>query len=177
MVQSTAAIANHPQAIVGLPLSIVRDASDMKVFHFGKVSPHKSGRGTVGQYALHVQCPWRIVTDNGVITGKSDRFIEPSDDGEIDLEDARGGTLQAVRICELLGGFDAETNSHVNQTRGLFVRSVENDVHGGLAISFEQSLSLEVFPDISAGEEWRFIECQGKRDVVLECGRLRIDGE
>ena len=51
-------VREHLAPMVGLPLSIARRAADMRVFHFGKVS-EVSG-GTVGEFALHIQCPWRI---------------------------------------------------------------------------------------------------------------------
>ena len=56
------------QVLVGLPLSIARNATDMKIFHFGEIQPHPSGRGTVGPYALHIQCPWRLVSKDTVFT-------------------------------------------------------------------------------------------------------------
>ena len=58
------------QALVGLKLSIARRAADMLVLHFGTIreveSRSLSGRkkdakkGTVGDYALHIQCAWRL---------------------------------------------------------------------------------------------------------------------
>jgi hypothetical protein len=47
--------------LFGLSLAIARDAADMKNFHFGVVGPHSSVEGTVDQYALHIQCAWRIL--------------------------------------------------------------------------------------------------------------------
>ncbi|MGH7488042.1 MAG: hypothetical protein ACREMY_20950, partial [bacterium] len=58
--------------LVGLQLSIVRRAADMLVLHFGPIRPHPSGEGTIGDYALHVQCPWRIDAPNGTLTGRDD---------------------------------------------------------------------------------------------------------
>jgi hypothetical protein len=46
--------------LIGLRLAIVRRAADMLVVHFGDIRPHPSGEGTIGDYALHVQCPWRF---------------------------------------------------------------------------------------------------------------------
>ncbi len=54
------------EPLVGLPLSIARSAADMRVFHFGKVRPAANGKGTVGEYALHIQCPWRLVGKEGL---------------------------------------------------------------------------------------------------------------
>jgi hypothetical protein len=64
MLDTKAQIARSLEKLVALPLSIARDAADMKNFQFGAIRPHPSGTGTIGQYALHVQCPWRLITDD-----------------------------------------------------------------------------------------------------------------
>src|SRR5436305_330179 len=80
-------------------LSIARNAGAMKVFHFSEPRPHPSG-GTMGLYALHVQCPWRIVDQNRVVTGSADYWYPA--DPEMPLTDWKpGGTepsLQEKRI-------------------------------------------------------------------------------
>lgn len=161
------------QALVGLQLSIARDAASMKVFHFGDIRPHISGKGTVGAYALHVQCPWRIVSDDGVVTGASDRFVPPCEDAEVDDEDARLGNLQLVRIAALLKGYDTSTKSHVNSTDELVVTSVTSDKYGGAELLLSGGYRLQIFPDSSHEEDWRFIDVKG-RHVVIEKGRASI---
>lgn len=60
--------------LVGLPLFQAHDAADLKVFAFGQAhvvprrfpQPGKPSTSTVGDYALHVQCAWRIVGPDGV---------------------------------------------------------------------------------------------------------------
>jgi hypothetical protein len=56
-------ITAHLQPLVGLELSIARRAADMRVFHFGRI--RKVEKGTVGDYALHIQCPWRLEDETG----------------------------------------------------------------------------------------------------------------
>jgi hypothetical protein len=160
------------QVLVGLPLSIARDVADMKVFHFGKVMPHPSGRGTVGAYALHVQCPWRIVDDKTVVTGSSDRFVEPKDETEVH-EDPRSGNLQRIKIESLLKGYDAETKSFVNFTEQLVVISVNTDKYGGADLLLSGGYRLQIFPDGSQDENWRFIALEG-RHVVIEGGQVNF---
>jgi hypothetical protein len=58
--------------LIGLRLCIIRRAADMLVLHFGTVRPHRSGRGTVGDYALHIQCPWRFDLPSETVTGRND---------------------------------------------------------------------------------------------------------
>ena len=61
---------NAFDVLIGLRLSIVRRAADMLVLHFGTIRPHPSGEGTVADYALHVQCPWRMDSQAQVIASR-----------------------------------------------------------------------------------------------------------
>lgn len=161
-------LQNSLQVLVGLPLSIARDAANMKVFHFGAI--RRSGRGTAGTHALHIQCPWRIVTENAVVTGRSDRFVEPQEGMEIEDEDHQSGTLERVRLSALLKGYDISTQSFLNATDQLVVVSVTSDKYGGADISLTGGYRLQIFPDCSLEEDWRFIEVEG-RHVVVEGGK------
>lgn len=163
------------QLLVGLPLSIVRHAAETKGFHFGTIRPHRSGRGTVGEYVLHVQCPWRIVTESAVFTGTADRFIEPQEGSEVNDDDHRSGNLQLVRIEALLKGFDDATKSCVNATGQLVVTAATSDEYGGIDLTLSGGYRLQIFPDGSSGEDWRFIEPGGDH-VVIEGGQARVDG-
>jgi hypothetical protein len=162
------------QALVGLPLSIARDAADMKVFHFGTIRPHPSGRGTVGAYALHIQCPWRFIDEKTVVTGTSDRFIEPTEGTAVNDDDPKSGNLQLIKIASLLKGYDAETNSFVNATQQLIVIAVKTDNYSGADLLLSGGYRLQIFPDGSLGEDWRLVEFQG-RHVVIEGGHVQFD--
>ena len=65
------------RSLVGLKLSIVRNAGNMKVLHFGDAI--RIDAGLVGKYALHIQRPWRLERDGRVITGWSDYYIRADD--------------------------------------------------------------------------------------------------
>jgi hypothetical protein len=56
--------------LIGLPLTAARRAADMRTFQFGKL--RAVDRGSVGDFALHVQCPWRIEGPGGIVTGRLD---------------------------------------------------------------------------------------------------------
>jgi hypothetical protein len=86
-------------SLVGLRLCIARDAAGMKNFQFGEIRPHPSGKGTVGDFALHVQCPWRLVTTTQVLTGSAD-YYEPAVEGEdVNLDDHQSGNLSNGSAC------------------------------------------------------------------------------
>jgi hypothetical protein len=84
------------------------------------------------------------------------------------------GNLQLVRIGELLQGFDETTRSFVNATGNLFVTEAVTDAFGGLDMALSGGYRLQLFPDGSIEEDWRFVEVQG-RHVVVAGGRVRID--
>ncbi|MCA0434304.1 MAG: hypothetical protein LCH46_13700 [Proteobacteria bacterium] len=165
------------QVLIGLPLSVARNAAAMKVLHFGTVRPHRSGRGTagtVGDYAFHIQCPWRIVSDSAIITGDADRCVGPSGGFEINDEDWKSGNLQLVRLTALMGGFDEATKSLVNITDRLVVQAVSSDIYGGVDVLLSGGFNLQIFPDASTGENWRFIQVDGYH-LVFEGGCLTVE--
>ena len=57
-------------ALVGLPLAAARRAADMRNFQFGVMRTVKGG--SVGDFALHIQCPWQIEGPDGIVTGRAD---------------------------------------------------------------------------------------------------------
>ncbi len=81
--------------LVGLPLAAIRRAADMLVLHFGTMrvaskadipSLKNKTPGSIGDIAIHIQCPWRIESKKEILTGRSDlwkplqrhEFIEAS---------------------------------------------------------------------------------------------------
>src|ERR1700733_12332941 len=124
MLDPKAEITQTLRRLLGLPLAIARNAGGMKNFQFGNIRPHPSGKGTVGDYALHVQCPWRIVGTEGVVTGSADSYEPAVIEGETDPADFRTGNLQQVRLGALLGSFDEATRSWVNSSGKLVVEDV-----------------------------------------------------
>jgi hypothetical protein len=143
--------------LVGLKLSIARRAGDLRNFQFGPI--RAIDRGTVGELALHIQCPWRIEGADGIVTGRSDLWepIEVGDDFDWDTWDYEtDGNLQDERIGALLGGHDAQTRSFINQTDDvLIVEDVQADFGGGAAITLSGGYKLVLFPAGSRGEDWR----------------------
>ncbi len=57
----------------------------MRVLHFGRI--RKIEKGTVSEYALHIQCPWRIEGPEGIVTGRSDLWEPAEDSPDIDWGD------------------------------------------------------------------------------------------
>jgi hypothetical protein len=150
--------------LYGMRLSIARNAADMKNFQFGVITTHPSGKGTIGQYALHIQCPWRIVTAQCalripeadlMITGSGD-FFEPAEEGvEVSNENRVTTSLQEKLLSTLFEQFDTETRSRVNVSDRLVVEQVEADDYGGFNMHLSGGFRLQVFPSAKHHEHWR----------------------
>lgn len=173
-----AAIQAELDRLVGLPLSIARRMGSMAGFHFGAVRPLP--RGTGGELALHVSCPWRLDHVGGPVTGSDDLF-RPADPGsagpEWDWED--GETFQDRRLAGVLRGFDAATGSHVNpDPERLTVKRVEVGDHGEAALYLGGGYRLALFPAGAASEAWRLFRPHddARRHFVVE-GVGRAGGE
>jgi hypothetical protein len=142
--------------LVGLRLSLVHHAGNMRGFHFGRIT--ETPKGTDGQYAMHVQCPWRIRRGMRIVTGLSDWYFPAEGFEEPDNWDPNDGhSLQEQRLRSLFG-CAPEDSMIINRTDGLIVEAIEADFVGGCQIKFSEDLVLDVFPNGSVGEAWRLIQ-------------------
>ena len=143
--------------LMGLKLSRMALAADMRTIQFGVTRP--VSRGIVGEYALHVQCPWRIERecDAQIITGSGDLY-EPYDENDERNESPNlesGTNLQERVLRGLLQGYDERTRQIVNSTNLFVVNAVEADSFGGFRLELSGDFQFRVFPNASRGEAWR----------------------
>ncbi|MGF6305365.1 MULTISPECIES: hypothetical protein [Paraburkholderia] len=131
-------IGRRLSALQGLQLSSVNRAADMLTLGFGDLRPVTNFRGVikhVGEWALHIQCPWR-------------------------LEEA----AQVVATQEDLSGSDERAYATADHLRGLLVErgpctvdSVSVSDDAGMIVSLSRGFRLVVTPDgIEGAEDWRF---------------------
>ncbi|HET9906022.1 MAG TPA: hypothetical protein VFQ23_05265 [Anaerolineales bacterium] len=174
MSSTKAEIKKHLDQLVGLPLSIARRAANMLVLHFGTIrevegrrlsrKKRKDKKGTVGDFALHIQCPWRLENSEGIITGRGDLYLSAEtgnyfdDDEEDDSFDKQGMNLQDRKMGELLQGIDPITGSYMNVTNFLIVESIESDDFGEATIYLSGGYRLRIFPSSSTVEHWRLFQ-------------------
>ncbi len=155
-------------ALLGLRLSIVRRAADMLMLHFGDVRPHPSGSGTVGAYALHVQCPWRLDGPDRTITGRDDlwTYAGPGERPP-NWSYADGFSLQDRMLNELIGSYDVATRSWYNESARFAVMATFLKAYGDVELHLTGAYTILIFPAGSVSEAWRFFESGSKRHLVF----------
>lgn len=173
-------ILKHTAPLIGLKWAIARRAADMRVLHFGQITAgeKRTPRGSTrqfsqGEYALHIQCPWRIESLDGIVTGRTDLF-EPADaEAEIDWDTwdyEEEENLQDRQIGKLLGGYDDGTRSFVNQTERFVVEEILADQFGGMTITLSGNYRIVLFPSGSQGEDWRLFQPNNLNSHFVICG-------
>ena len=130
--------------------------------------PRKGTRRMVGTYALHLQCPWRLMRGDEVLIGSHDLFIprtgqEPTTPEGWDAWDwsARG----ANRFDELAEAWNAAGPYRVSRVRARAI--------GDLCVELEHGLQLDVFVDSASDREcWRYLRpaTEERHFVMLGCG-------
>lgn len=153
-------IEHSLRPIIGMPLWSIGRAGNLEWFAFG-VHRHVVNNATkdgnpkiVSDYALHVQCSWRILDLEGIFVASRDRFYPAGDDPYKDLEefewDIPGVNRCDERVSKLLQEW---------ATYPMIVNAVDVDFVGGLKITFNNGYKLDVFPDLSVeAEYWRFFK-------------------
>jgi hypothetical protein len=134
--------------IIGLPLTAVRRAADMRTFQFGTLRP--VDRGSVGNFALHVQCAWRIEGSDGIVTGRSDLWEPAQDNAPFDetWDYEKSPNLQDAQVERWLA----------DNQESLVVDNVAADELGGAVISLGKGFVLRLFPAGTRGEDWRLFQ-------------------
>jgi hypothetical protein len=148
-------IQNAVNVLVGLPMWSLGRAADLVWFEFGNrrtVKGYKGEEKEVGDYALHVQCPWRITSAESILIGRGDIFCTPEETNEptpADFDWQKGNRFDRI-VQQLL--------AHESR-RHFIVQAVEAGGAGSLAVEFEYGYTLETFPhDSESGEHWRFFK-------------------
>ena len=94
-------------ALIGLPLWRAHRALNMEVFAFGERQFSRNRKGKqveVGEYSLHIQCPWRIVGPNGMVVGSEDRNYPEDENADRDEFDSDGKFVLRVMYSHLAQG-------------------------------------------------------------------------
>jgi hypothetical protein len=130
-------------------------AADMRTIQFGLVRDYKGG--CVGEYALHIQCPWRLENETGIVTGSGDLYRPFDEKRELDndFDWEHHDNLQDHQLRQVLNGYDERTGQIINSTSHLVATSVEADLTGGFWLKLSGGYRLAVFPTGTRDEAWR----------------------
>ncbi|ADG17371.1 hypothetical protein [Paraburkholderia atlantica] len=155
MIDTKEQVARHLSTLIGLDVSGVAHATDMLTLQFGPLREVRTSRGTIkhlGDWALHIQCDWRIEQGNAIVTSHSDFAAS---------EESTRTTTHRIR--DLL----------VNQgpTAVLDIEAGEN---GNAVISLARGMRLVILADaIADDEDWRlFPSNPDAKHFVIEGGKV-----
>ena len=148
--------------LVGLPLRCVGRATNMLWLQFGEmreVPAFRGGMRTVGQWAIHVQCAWRVCRRGQIEVAYRDYYYSPEGDALDDDWDIPGKS-RFDHLAEILNGVLDETSPSVV--------SVTTDDVGGFSLSLSHDYRLDVFPGETSrdnsSEHWRLFEPASDRE-------------
>ena len=147
-------IENILGRLIGLPLTSIGRACALEWFGFGdiiEVIDHRGNKKKVEEYALRIQCTWRLTGSKGIIVASQDRYCPKS--GWEENENDFDWDVQGENRCDQL----TEKFLEDNKEYPLIVKSVKADRFGGFVLTLENGVSLDAFPDESTNvEHWRF---------------------
>lgn len=139
--------------IISQPLIDIGRASNLVWISFGEkivFIDRKGNKSLKGKYSINIQCSWRITQDSKIIVASKDIYIPKTnfENDEFNWE-IYGENRFDEKINEIKSMID---------TSKIFVTNVSSDELGGIIITFNSGLKLELFPDGSIKDEyWRFI--------------------
>jgi hypothetical protein len=136
------------QVLIGMPVLSVGRAADLHWFQFGTqhiVANSRGGTKAVGDYALHVQCAWRIRTNSKIIAASRDRYV-PANGIEVDDFD-----------------WDSPGNNLCDHRIATWLKEIAEALPTVIMVSSDEvGILIEVFPDTSLVDEyyehWRLFQ-------------------
>jgi len=160
--------------LIGRPMWAAWRAADMEMFHFGDrrtVQNRNREAVEVGDYALHVQCAWRLVDANRIVVASRDYYY-PAGDPDVEFPNFDHDQPGTNRRDERMDKFFSKCGNAYP-----IVYRVEGDRVGSLRIVMSGEVVLELFPDDSLEDEyWRFFQPRSDEKHFIVTGqRLRFD--
>jgi hypothetical protein len=148
------AIRQYLEQLIGLKLSIARHFGSGANFQFGKIELLE--KGSVADFAIHIQCPWRIESQTHLVTGNDDLWWSTLGNHEPKGWSYKDGdSVLDTRMSELLEGYDPRTQSWINITDLLVVEEISLNNFGDLTVHLSGGYRLHLFITGTTGETWR----------------------
>lgn len=118
-------VTQRLRTLIGQPLQCAGYAADMLTLGFGRA----------GEFSLHIQCSYRMATEEAILFDRIDYFIDEEPDNRL---------FNAVRNLQ-------------KQLDGMTVETVDVNQLGDLTIRFANGVTLLALPMRSDDDEcWRF---------------------
>lgn len=136
----------------------------MRGFHFGAITEGLDG--SWGEFALHLQCPWRLEGPAGFVTGQGDLWEHatlslPPEGWSYES----GDSLADARLRTAIGrSAPIDSQAKGGSERRLVVEAVQASEFGDITLSLSDGYVLRVFPDTSRGEAWRLLRPKGEEE-------------
>jgi hypothetical protein len=165
-------IRNVLKQLVGFEFTRTTRATNMECFKFGIFYQldRKGIQRQVGEFDIHLQCPWRITKDDTILVGSDDLTEQPDETAKYDENfdwDVQGGNLRDIKLEKFLN-----SDKYV-------VESVVVDNFGGFELFFNNNTRLTVFPTLSCKSEyseyWRLLDHRDENKNHFVVGSLGID--
>lgn len=154
--------------LIGKTLWDCQRAADLAMFSFGPRIATTNFRGepkTVGEYALHVQCPWSLSTGEKIVVGSQDLYypVEDVEGSDFDWQ-TQPNRLDSGLKTYFSGG-------------GSTVLSTQWDSRGNLNLELDGDGALRLFvADSIPHEQWRLLR-PGSEEPHVVCYGNKIDIE
>jgi hypothetical protein len=119
------------------------------------------------EYAINIQCTWRITGPEGIVVASDDLYFRAGSDPFYDLENFDWAEQGSNRSDERTSLFKDNISK-----KAFIVTSVVADSIGGLSILFNEDYSLEIFPANSLDREyWRFFNRHSSGEHFVVTGK------
>lgn len=144
-------------------------AADMCWVHFGETIQVNDYKGDIvekGTYALHLQCPWRIIKkeEQQIISLGSYDIYEPK--STMEWSEDFDWDVQGMNL------FDEKLSAIKIYEKVIHIKSVKINTLNDLKIIFSNECILETFINSSTDNEcWRFFKCNSHENHLIATGR------
>ncbi len=164
MLKNKKEIESTLAALKDVPCTRFSRAANMLCAGFGKDVQRVDFTGKnriVSEFALHVQCAWRLTFKNQILIAYGDFYIPREGLDYTDFVwDVQGNNRFDEKAKMLSSNFSLNP---------VCVTSITADEIGGVNIYFNNGYALEIFPHDSLGDEyWRFIRFNSDDGIKSE---------
>lgn len=159
------------QELKGLKLTRTTRAANMECLKFG-INFTKFDDGeiyNIGLFALHLQCPWRILYKNKIFVGSSDLYTQANEKADYNEDFYENNYESNLRDFKL---------NKLTSLKNLFIKEVKINQFNEINIQFNKLYELTTFSESISkdSENWRLIDFRKKISIHYVSGSngLRI---